>query len=351
MSFVSEVEMRDRAKVLGAVVLLILLPAVIHAQSLRRVFRKVSPSVVVVQTLQRETASWSPTGFVTVPGIGSGVLISENQILTAAHVVQTADEVDVVFPTGERFPARVAASQPSADLALLEIQGVPEDVKPAKLGDSDKVEVGDQIFIVGAPLGVSHTLTVGHVSARRTPNLMFGPFAQAEYIQTDAAINQGNSGGPMFNLKGEVIGIVSYIVSQSGGSQGLGFAVSSNSAQELLLSSPTPWTGLEGILLTGAMARVFNVPDGRSGLLIQRVATGSPAALIGLRPGFFPAQFEDQEVLLGGDIILSVLGIQIGDVGSQRAVANGLNLLSSGEVCDLTILRGGEIQDITVITP
>lgn len=114
----------------------------------------------------------------------------------------------------------------------------------------------------------------------------------------------------MFNMRGEVIGIASYIISSSGGFQGLGFVVTSNVARELLLTRPTPWTGLEGLLLTGEVAGVFNVPP-PGGILVQRVAGGSPAARLGLRPGSIPAKIGDEEFLVGGDIIIEVLGIKI----------------------------------------
>ena len=116
--------------------------------------------------------------------------------------------------------------------------------------------------MVGAPLGITHTLTVGHLSARHKPNATFSGMLTAEFFQTDAAINRGNSGGPMFNLKGEVIGIVSYNLSQGGGSDGLGFAVTSNMTRRLLLDEPSVWSGLDGYLLTGEAARAFNLPVG-----------------------------------------------------------------------------------------
>ena len=117
----------------------------------------------------------------------------------------------------------------------MQLERRPTGAKPAPLGDSDRAEVGDQIFIVGAPLGISYSLTVGYISARRETDDLFGGFLPTEQFQTDAAINEGNSGGPMFNMKGEVIGIVSYIISQSGGFEGLGFVITSNMAKRLLL--------------------------------------------------------------------------------------------------------------------
>jgi S1-C subfamily serine protease len=221
-------------------------------------------------------------------------------------------------------------------------------VIPAKLGDSDAVDVGDQIFVVGAPLGMGHTLTVGHVSARRAPNATFGSLASAELFQTDAAINQGNSGGPMFNLDGEVIGIVSHIVSRSGGSEGLGFAVTSNAARTLVIDEPSVWTGLEGFLLTEVFAEAFNLPQGTAGLLVQRVADGSPAQRFGLRAGSVPIAVGDNRLLIGGDIILAVEGISLGTVDAYESIRRRLiERRAGGEQIRVTVLRRGETFDLT----
>src|ERR1044072_5366106 len=117
---------------------------------------------------------------------------------------------------------------------MLQMDSVPPGIMPAKLGDSDKMQVGDEIFVIGAPYGLSHTLTVGHVSAQHVAKEMVGGLSKLELFQTDTAINQGNSGGPMFNMNGEVVGLVSRILSRSGGFEGLGFAVTSNVVRKLL---------------------------------------------------------------------------------------------------------------------
>lgn len=319
------------------------------AEDLGRIFRQVNDAVVVVRTTERAVIPGSRGRQVDMEGLGSGVLISaDGKVLTAAHVVQTADVVLVEFPEHGIFEGEVIASEPAADVALLQLSRVPEGVKPARLADSDKVGIGDQVLVIGAPLGITHTLSVGHVSARRKPNVMFSGMLAAEYFQTDASINQGNSGGPMFNLDGQVIGIVSHIVSQSGGSVGLGFAATSNVARRLLLDQPTVWSGLHGFLLSGEMARVFNLPVGYdSGLLVQRVAQGSLADQLGVRGGRFTAAFGDEELLLGGDVILLVEGIGLGGPDAyERIRQRMIELRATGGSVHVTLLRGGELLEL-----
>jgi S1-C subfamily serine protease len=252
---------------------------------------------------------------VSVSGIGSGVLVSsDGKVLTAAHVVQTAEKIQVRFQGGQKVDARVLGTEPAADIALLQVDRVPSDAVVAKVGDSDDAQVGDPVFVVGAPFGASHTLTVGHLSARRKPDKVVSGFETFEVLQTDAAINPGNSGGPLFDMNGEVIGIASYIISKSGGFQGLGFAVSSNMARKLLLEGRPMWSGLEGEMLEGTLARLLNLPQ-EAGILVLKVAKDSPAAKLGLKGGFVTVTLPDgQELVLGGDVVLEVQGIRISDM-------------------------------------
>ena len=319
------------------------------APSLSQSFKRVDSAVVVVRTSERLLAGHRSNAHeVRTPGLGSGVLISaDGKVLTAAHVVQTADAVAVEFPGDVLIKATVVAADPAADVALLQVERVPEGAQPAKLGDSDKADVGDEIFIVGAPFGMSHTLTVGHLSARRQPNATFGSMETTEVFQTDAAINQGNSGGPMFNLAGEVIGVVSRIVSRSGGSDGLGFVVTSNMARRLF-AEPTVWSGLEGYLLTDEIARVFNVPTARAGLLVQRVAHGSPAERFGLRGGDLPAVIAGEEMIVGGDIVLAVDGIALGEQRAYESIRKRMiDIRDHSGSLRLTVLRAGAIVELT----
>ena len=177
---------------------------------------------MIVRTIERTSSPTPDDGLLGASGIGSGVLISpDGKVLTAAHVVQTADRVAVEFANGMSVPARVIASEVRADVALLQLQRVPPGAVAARLADSDSVQVGDDVFIIGAPYGLGHSLSVGHVSGRHDMRRIVRG-VPVEVLQTDAAVNMGNSGGPMFNTNGGVVGIVSQILSQSGGFEGIG---------------------------------------------------------------------------------------------------------------------------------
>jgi S1-C subfamily serine protease len=334
---------RALATTLGAATLLSAAPA--SAQTVSAVFKRVRGSVAVIYTAGRTLADRSSGELVSIGGLGSGVLISDDEVLTAAHVVQTADQVMVEFPTGERIMAQVVTSEPAADLALLKLDSRPTGVVPAPMGDSDLSEVGDEVFVVGAPLGASHTLTVGHLSARRQPTRSVGNFFAAEMLQTDAAINQGNSGGPMFNMNGEVIGVVSYILSQTGGFVGLGFAVSSNTVEDVLLSGVQIWSGIDMLTLDEDMSRMLNVPGG-GGALVQQVAAESLGEKLGLKGGTVAATIGDTEVVLGGDIIIAVLGIPVSGMDNYEQMRAALETLKAGDIISVRVLRGGETRDL-----
>lgn len=322
------------------------------ARSLREVFKQVNQSVVVVETNSHRVVAGPKMELATMPGLGSGVLISaDGKIMTAAHVVQTADEIKVRFQHGEVSTASVLASDPAADVALLQLARVPPGVAAARLGNSDETEVGDEVFVVGAPLGMSHSLTVGHISARRKPNTMFGDLSRAEFFQTDAAINQGNSGGPMFNMAGEVVGIVSHIMSKSGGFEGLGFVVTSNLARKLLLNQNPVWSGVESFILSGDLAKVFNLPQS-AGMLVQRVASNSPAAQLGLKAGTMTAVIEGEPMIVGGDIVLDVQGVPVtGDGAGYLVIRDRLTRLRSGDAITVVVWRHGRKETLTANRP
>ncbi len=333
---------------------ILILPAVMStaaslgAESLAGVFERVDPIVVEIATTETIRPNGTdPTTRSSVRGLGSGFLISsDGLIMTAAHVVQAADEVAVRFLDGTVARARVVSSAPAADVALLRAETVPPDNPIATFGDSDTVRVGDQVLVIGAPMGIAHTLTVGHVSGRRTMPSLYGGLEAAELLQTDAAINTGNSGGPMFNDDGEVIGIVSHIISRTGGSEGLGFVVTIKLARRLLLDEPTPWTGLDGYLLQGDVATALNIPGG-VGVLVQRVAAGSPAARLGLRPGSIGATIGGEQLVLGGDVILAVQGVSVASDGAAGTIREALRALGPNEAMTVQVLRDGQVLELT----
>lgn len=328
---------------LSVISLLVALEA--SAQQLRDVVRQVDASVVVIKTVEKNLLAAPQSMFVSSPGSGSGVLISsDGQVMTAAHVVQVADKIEVEFSDGQIVPAKVMTSVPGADLAMLKLDWVPHNAKPVKLGDSDKMQMGDDVFIIGAPYGMGHSLSVGHISARRVPKN--GGALMLEMLQTDAAINKGSSGGPMFNVAGEVVGIVSLILSQSGGSEGLGFAVTSNLAHKLLIERKGFWSGIDGLLLSGEWVRIFNIPQ-PAGLLVQRIADNSPAAAIGLIGGTYKAGIAGGEMLVGGDIILAVGEIAVTPDGTGlMKVWDHLNNLKPGDPIMVKVLRAGQILEL-----
>jgi S1-C subfamily serine protease len=316
-----------------------------ESRSMADIFKEVDGSVTVVVALHK--VSSVPAGIQQTMGlnVGAGVLVSKSgKVITSAHLVHTADRIKVKLSSGEIVGARVVASDPFADVSLLQLESVPNEVVVAKLGDSEKVEVGDEVFVVGTPYGLSHTLTAGHISARHKLNRVSAGFEVGELFQTDAAINQGNSGGPMFNMAGEVIGIASSILTKSGGFEGLGFVVTSNTAKRLLLEQPSFWFGLDGIVLEDELAMAFNLPQSM-GFLVQQVAENSPAARLGLRPGGIKSQIGLNEMLLGGDVILEVVGIQVSE-GCYQKIVSRLSQMKPGDTITVKVLRAGRILQL-----
>jgi S1-C subfamily serine protease len=335
-------------RLLAAVLLaLVIAPApAVEAQGLVATFKRVNPSVVIIRARWKEVGGSGQIG--RVNEVGSGVLISpDGKVITAAHVVQTADEITAEFLGGEVVNARVIASEPEADVSLLQLDRVPTTAPVARFGNSDRAEVGDQVFIIGAPYGIAHTLSVGYVTGRHKPNTVYSEMALAEFFQTDAAINPGNSGGPMFNMTGEVIGIASHNITKSGGSEGLGFVVTINMARRLLLEQGSFWSGMSGVIVGGQVARALNLPQA-VGLMVQQVAANSPAARMDLRPGLIPSSIEGKSFLLGGDIILAVQEREIG-TETYAALQARLRSLPRGSTISVVVLRDGRPVTLTAV--
>ena len=315
-----------------------------QAQNLDETFRKVSPFVVVVRSKGRDVG---PSGIVRFNETGSGVLISrDGRVMTAAHVVNGIDEITVQGIGGELVRAKLLSADAAADVALLQLERVTAAMRVARIGDSDTVRVGEQVMVVGAPYGLAYSMSVGWISARWPPNTIFPDMPLAEFLQTTATINTGNSGGPVFNMAGEVIAIVSQNISKSGGSEGLGFVVTVKSARSLLVPRKMFWGALQGILLTGRLASVFNVPA-PAGFLVKTVAQGSMAWDMGLQGSDGTLTIGGKEIPVGGDIILSVEDIPVLSEENIEKIRNKLADTAPGSTFKMTVLRAGKVIELT----
>lgn len=319
-----------------------------YSQNLPELYDRVHSSIVVIKTISTESAGMGDKQKVnTSEGLGSGVLVSKDgSIWTASHVVHSAERVIVKFTDGDVYEATVVSSSPTSDVALIKIGPTFKVRKKhvATIGDSDKVRIGEDIFVIGSPLGIEQTLSRGIVSGRMTKDGFSDSFQPVEFIQTDAAINPGNSGGPMFNMKGEIIGIASFIMSQSGGFDGIGFGAASNVAQTILMEQASMWSGMETIFIQGELAKVFNLPQA-GGVLVQSVTSKGLGNIIGLRGGYINATIEGKPLLVGGDILLEIAGIPL--IGSEEILSLREEILSTkkGQSFNVKFLREGMIYN------
>ena len=330
-----------------ALALLFAAPALAQGQneSLGDAYRRVSTSVVVIRARGQEVTE---DGLVAFKEVGSGVLISaDGKVATAAHVVQQMEDITVEFLGEDPVAARVYASEQWADISILQLSMVPRGATVAKLVDSEPVLIGDPVFLVGAPYGLSYSLSQGVISARWAPDTVTKEFPLAEFFQTDAVMNTGNSGGPMFNRAGDVIGIVSHNISKSGGSEGLGFAVTANTVRSLLVERNRRFWGFDAMLVAGDMAQALKVPQS-GGFLVKQVAKDSVAAQLGLRGGNRVAIVDGQRIVVGGDILLKIQGITMASAADRARVLKELEGLKVGDDLRVTILRDGEVAELTM---
>jgi putative serine protease PepD len=281
---------------------------------------------------------------------GSGFLIdNEGHILTNAHVVQGAKSVDVQLGDGDAQQAQIVGIDPSSDIALLKV-GNTEGVNPLPLGDSTKVQVGDPVVAIGNPFALDRTVTSGIVSALQRQIQAPNGFSISNVIQTDAAINPGNSGGPLIDGAGQVIGINSQIESQSGGNEGVGFAVPIKTAAEVVSQLESggevhrAYLGITGGDVTPDIAQALNLPVDQ-GVLIEQVLGGGPADDAGIKGATGQATIAGQTVPIGGDIITKVDGKQI---SGMNDVISAVNAREPGDDLTLTVWSNGQQKDVTV---
>jgi S1-C subfamily serine protease len=282
---------------------------------------------------------------------GSGFLIDgDGHVLTNAHVVQGAERVDVQFSEdGESQQAEVVGSDPSSDLALLKVEDT-RGATPLPLGDSSKVEVGDPVVAIGNPFGLDRTVTSGIVSALQRQIQAPNGFSISDVIQTDAAINPGNSGGPLLDSSGAVIGINSQIASQSGGNEGVGFAVPSATAGDVVSqiledgSVQRAYLGITGGDITAQIAQALDLPVDQ-GVIVERVFAGGPADSAGIKGATGQTTVAGESFPAGGDVITMLDGE---DVTGMDQVISAVNDHKPGDELTLTVLRDGNEHEVTV---
>lgn len=322
-----------------------LFPLLTNAQDFSDLYEKLNPTVVTIQTTETVVSNGSLR---QGGGLGTGVIIDkEGLIMTAAHVVASADAISVKTYDNQVFEAEVVSSVSAADVALLKLKKVPANISVATLGNSELVKIGDQVLVIGTPFGLEHSLSIGHISGKQKRGMMIAG-EEMEFLQTDASINSGNSGGPIFSTKGEIIGIVSSILTQSGGFDGIGFAAAISPTRKILLESSPFWTGFEGIFMNESLAAIFNVPSG-GGVLVQRVLSNSAADKAGLRGGQLKATILGTEIRIGGDIIISIeqtMCTSPHDFDNIKAqVAN----IDAGDAIKMKVLRAGKVIELDMV--
>ncbi len=328
-------------------------PAV-FSTAIERVAEQTIPAVVHIEVTEREEVLNPLTPFENDPffrhffgipqlprkfkrelkGLGTGMIMDiEGHILTNNHVAGGATKIEVLLASGKRYPAKLIGADPKTDLAVIKISA-EKSLPHVSFGDSDKVNVGAWVVAIGHPRGLDQTVTQGIISAKHRTGIM-DPSSYQDFLQTDAAINPGNSGGPLLNLQGEVIGVNAAIVSQSGGFEGIGFAIPSNMARhvaQVLIAHgkvERGWLGVTIQDLTPKLAIAFDV-ETTKGALIAEVVKGGPAEKAGMK---------------SGDIVIAYAGKSIENSSSLR---NEVALTPIGREVSVTLLRHGKQIELTV---
>jgi S1-C subfamily serine protease len=328
-------------------------------ESINAIYRASAPGVVHIETTTRvqqppDPFFGNPFGTVqTERALGSGFVIDKaGHIITNYHVVRGASSIQVSFSNNENFKARLVGVDPSTDIAVLKVGVKARALKPLALGDSDTVRVGDQVIAIGNPFGLDRSVTAGIVSAVQRRISAPNNLSIAHVIQTDAALNHGNSGGPLLDAQGDVIGVNAQIetggVSQ--GNVGIGFAIPINTVKDVVAQLikrgkvEHPFLGIEGKTLTPQIAQLFRLPV-KSGVLVASVRSGTSAAHAGLKAATNQVTVEGESWPAGGDVIVAVDGQPVPTV--ERLI-DVISAKRPGDKIQLEIVRGTSRKTLSV---
>lgn len=322
------------------------------------IYRRQAPGVVtVISEFPGGGSPLAPSG--PQGGLGTGFIISrDGEVATNAHVVTTGEgsairrarSVFVQFRDGDQVPAKIVGQDPNSDVALLKISSSALSLRPIPLGSSSKLTVGVPVALIGSPFGQTESLSVGVISGLDRTIQSLTNFQITGAIQTDAAINRGNSGGPLLDAEGHVIGIASQIASTTGNNQGVGFAVPvdtvKRSLSELRRHGKVAYAylGVSTVPVFGQLARRLHLGVDR-GVYVEQVSAGSPAAKAGVRGGHGTVHFQARDYRVGGDVIVKAGGTALRqDTDLSKAIAGD----RPGQSIDLEIVRGGRRQTLQV---
>lgn len=318
------------------------------------VYRRFSPAVVNINTQVLRSDFFY--GVYPEEGSGSGfVWDQQGHVITNYHVIDGTDQISVSFGEGQEHTAWVVGVDPPNDLAVLRVEDFPGGIEPLPLGDSDELVVGQYAIAIGNPFGqFERTLTVGVVSAINRTLRLDDDRVLRGVVQTDASINRGNSGGPLLDSQGRLIGVNTAIFSPSGASAGVGLAIPVNKLKQVvpvLIAEgrfPHPWLGIEGLgyALSPDLARALDLPVDQ-GLLIARVYENSPALRAGLRTASQTAVLGYRRYLVGGDILTAIDGVALSSWDDLRAYLD--ERTEVGQTVRLSLWRSGQPLEVDVV--
>ena len=311
-----------------------------------QIYRQTYKGVVEITV---STPQQTPMGNQEAQAQGSGFVIdSDGHIVTNDHVVENADSVSVRFWNGDTYSASVVGTDPSTDLAVIKVDAPSSILHPVSLGDSSSVQVGDPVVAIGSPFGLEETVTTGIVSALHRQMQALNKFTINDSIQTDAAINHGNSGGPLFNAAGQVIGVNSQIAGQTGANVGIGFSIPSNTVRSIadtLISSGKVEHAYLGVSVQEIPATVAHDLSLTPGVEITDVKSGTPAQKAGLKGATGKKMVQGTQYATGGDVITAIDGQK---AKTSEGVQLAIDAHHPGDTIEITYWRKGETKTVSV---